>query len=44
MQKVVSDFGITPMDSVGQEVNPDLHDVISQVPHALSTIQVEVEK
>lgn len=44
MQKVIADFGITPMDSVGQEVNPDLHDVISQVPHPDTTIQVEVEK
>ncbi|MEI6711302.1 MAG: nucleotide exchange factor GrpE [bacterium] len=44
MQKVISDFGIQPMNSIGQEVNPDLHDVISQVPHQLTTIQAEVEK
>jgi len=44
MQKVVSEFGITLMNCVGQEVDPDLHDVISQVPHPDTTIQVEVEK
>ncbi len=44
MQKVVSDFGILPMNPIGQEVNPDLHDVISQIPHELTTIQAEIEK
>lgn len=44
MQKVVSDFGITPMNPIWEEVNPDLHDVISQMPHQLTTIQAEVEK
>ncbi len=44
MQKVVSDFGITPMSTVWQEVNPDLHEVISQIPHEMTTIQAEVEK
>ncbi len=44
MQKVVSDFGITPMSTIGQEINPDLHDVISQIPHSSTTIQAEVEK
>lgn len=43
MQKTVTDFGISPMDAVGKEVNPDLHDVISQIPHATTTIQAEVE-
>lgn len=43
MQKTVTDFGISRMESVGQEVNPDLHDVISQIPHATTTIQTEVE-
>lgn len=43
MQKTVADFGISRMDSVGQEVNPDLHEVISQVPHTSTTIQTEVE-
>jgi len=43
MQKVISDFGITRMNPVGQEVNPDLHDVISQVPGATTLIQTEVE-
>lgn len=44
MQKVVSDFGIVPMNPIGQEVNPDFHDVISQIPHESTTIQAEVEK
>ena len=44
MQKVVSDFGVTPMTTIGQEINPDLHDVISQIPHSSTTIQAEVEK
>lgn len=44
MEKVIADFGITPMNAVGQEVNPDLHEVISQIPHELTTIQTEVEK
>lgn len=43
MQKTVTDFGISPMDAVGKEVNPDLHYVISQIPHATTTIQAEVE-
>lgn len=44
MQKVVADFGITPMNAVWQDVDPDFHDVISQIPHSATTIQVEVEK
>ncbi len=44
MQKIVNDFGVIPMNPVGQEVNPDLHDVISQIPHPDTTIQTEVEK
>lgn len=44
MQKVVSDFGILPMNPVGQELDPDFHEVISQIPHSLTTIQTEVEK
>lgn len=44
MQKVITDFGVMPMNSVGQEVDPDLHDVISQVPRHETTVQVEVEK
>lgn len=44
MQKVVSDFGISRMDCINMEVNPDLHDVISQIPHEKNTIQAEVEK
>lgn len=43
MQKTVSDYGISPMNAVGQEVNPDLHEVISQIPHADTTIQAQVE-
>ena len=43
MQKVVTDMGITRMNAVGQEVNPDLHEVISQIPHATTAIQAEVE-
>ena len=43
MQKVISDFGITRMNAIGQEVNPDFHDVISQIPHTTTTIQAEVE-
>lgn len=43
MQKTVSDYGISRMNAVGQEVNPDLHEVISQIPHTESTIQAEVE-
>lgn len=44
MQKIMSDFGILRMDCVGAETNPDLHDVISQIPHETTTIQAEVEK
>lgn len=43
MQKTVSDYGITRMDIIGQEVNPDLHEVISQMPHSQTTIQAEIE-
>jgi len=43
MQKVIADFGITRMNAVGLEVNPDFHDVISQIPHATTSIQTEVE-
>lgn len=43
MQKVLSDFWVTKMNCVGQEVNPDLHDVISQIPHKTTMIQAEVE-
>lgn len=43
MQKTVSDYGITRMDIIGQEVNPDLHEVISQIPHSQTTIQAEIE-
>lgn len=43
MQKTVSDYGISRMDAIGQEVNPDLHEVISQIPHSQTTIQAEVE-
>ena len=43
MQKVITDFGVSPMNCVGQEVNPDLHDVISQIPHTTTMIQAEVE-
>lgn len=44
LQKVIADLGATPMNAVNQEVNPDLHEVISQMPHSETTIQVEVEK
>jgi molecular chaperone GrpE len=43
MQKTIADFGISIMNSVDEEVNPDLHEVISQIPHATTTIQTEVE-
>jgi molecular chaperone GrpE len=43
MQKILTDMWITKMNTVGQEVNPDLHDVISQIPHATTAIQAEVE-
>jgi molecular chaperone GrpE len=43
MQKTVAEFGVSRMNSVWSEVNPDLHDVISQIPHATTTIQTEVE-
>jgi len=43
MQKTVTDFGISRMNSIGQEVNRDLHEVISQIPHADTMIQAEVE-
>jgi molecular chaperone GrpE len=43
MQKVLTEFGVNRMNCVGQEINPDLHDVISQIPHASTTIQTEVE-
>jgi molecular chaperone GrpE (heat shock protein) len=31
------------MNCTGQEVNPDFHDVISQIPNQATTIQAEVE-
>lgn len=43
MQKVITDMGVTRMDCISQEVNPDLHEVISQVPNADTSIQAEVE-
>lgn len=43
MQKTVSDYDISRMEAIGQEVNPDLHEVISQIPHSQTTIQAEVE-
>lgn len=43
MQKVLTDFGVSHMNCVGEEVNPDFHDVISQTPHASMNIQAEVE-
>lgn len=43
MQKTVTDFGISRMNPIGQEVNPDLHEVISQIPHTNTTIQAEIE-
>ena len=43
MQKVLIELGMTKMDTLGKEINPDLHDVISQVPHASTSIQTEVE-
>lgn len=44
MQKIISDFGITPMITTGEEVDPDLHDVVSQIPHPTMTIQADIEK
>lgn len=44
MQKTIADLGVNLMNAVGQEVNPDLHEVISQMPHAQTAIQAEVEK
>lgn len=44
MQKVITDFGVFPMNTIGQEINPDFHDVISQVPHDTTAIQAEAEK
>lgn len=43
MQKVLTDLGALRMNCVGQEVNPDFHDVISQIPHQTTAIQAEVE-
>lgn len=43
MQKVLTDLGAIKMNCIGQEVNPDLHEVISQIPHQTTTIQAEVE-
>lgn len=43
MQKVLTDLGAIKMNCVGQEVNPDLHEVISQIPHTTTAIQAEVE-
>lgn len=43
MQKVLNDLGVNRMNCVGQEVNPDFHDVISQIPHTSTSIQTEVE-
>lgn len=44
MQKTLSDLEVIPMVSIGQEVNPDFHDVISQIPYVDTTIQNEIEK
>lgn len=43
MQKTVTDFGVSRMNTIGQEVNPDLHEVISQIPHETTTIRAEIE-
>jgi molecular chaperone GrpE (heat shock protein) len=43
MQKILTDMGIIKMNTLGQEINPDLHDVISQIPHKETTIQADVE-
>lgn len=43
MQKTLNDLSVQRMNCIGQEINPDLHDVISQIPHATTTIQTEVE-
>lgn len=43
MQKVLSDMWIAKMNTVGQEINPDYHDVISQIPSKTTNIQAEVE-
>lgn len=43
MQKTVAEFGISRMNPIGQEINPELHEVISQIPNADTTIQAEVE-
>jgi molecular chaperone GrpE len=43
MQKVIADLGVTKMNAIGQEINPDLHEVISQVPNPITSIQAEVE-
>jgi molecular chaperone GrpE len=43
MQKTVSDFGISRMNTLGQEIDPNLHEVISQIPHTSTTIQAEIE-
>lgn len=43
MQKVITDLGVKKMDCIGHEVNPDLHEVVSQIPHADTTIQAEAE-
>lgn len=43
MQKILTDLGVQRMNCVGQEINPDLHDVISQIPHPTTTIHTEVE-
>lgn len=43
MQKTLTDFDVTRMDTIGKEVDPDLHDVISQIPHTTTNIQAEIE-
>jgi molecular chaperone GrpE len=43
MQKVLSDMWVMKMNAAWQEVNPDYHDVISQIPAKTTNIQAEVE-
>lgn len=44
MQKVIADFWIVSMETLGKEIDPDLHEVVSQIPHTTTTIQADIEK
>ncbi len=42
-EKTFTDLGVIKIESIGKEVNIDLHEVVSQTPSKEQTIQAEIE-